>query len=52
VDNWWRQYSAGLKAEKKKVLEHKDEDKLERKNMYVIFSSLILPRSSLYQRPS
>jgi len=45
VDKWWRQYSAGLKAEKKKVLEHKDEDKLERKNMYVICPSPILPHS-------
>jgi len=45
VDKWWRQYSAGLKAEKKKVLEHKDEDKLERKNVYVIYLGPILPRS-------
>jgi len=39
------QYSIGLKAEKKKVIEHKVEDKLERKNMYVIYPSPIVPHS-------
>ena len=42
MDAWWRQYAAEVSAEKKKVREHKNEDKQERKNMYALHADPVL----------